>query len=328
MLHNSKNTGCTRGHPYPKVMLSFMLVLQHWRDTNYCGYEMMKTNMSIFNEELGELTFSILARSTLGDHTKDSFEHMDKLFKLLRVYRDVKSDVVADNSSSNSLNWRHKIQKDGPEVKTSELFFQQIIRQMVNGTHRSYDGSAKGYSSALKGAQLKVVPTSPAVYLSSAELTLYVHAQLAALRVDMNTNFLFQYRHIWPECVNHDDEHKGDLPVVQLNVLSAVSELKNEEWGDVDDDVDDVVREVNVAGRHQEFEEDQDSSEDESHDEESEAEDADPDENLINPYDSRGWNAWGTVNEQNRMLGKRIRKKPNRLVHNQRRRGGKFPDSI
>ena len=107
MLHNCRNAGATRGHPYPKIMLSFMLVLRYWRVSNFCAYQMMKNNMGMFNEELGELTFSILARSVLADHTRDDFDHMDKLFRLLRVYRDVKSDVVADNSNSaNSLNWR------------------------------------------------------------------------------------------------------------------------------------------------------------------------------------------------------------------------------
>ena len=286
---------------------------------------MMKTNMSLFNEELGELTFSILARSTLGDHTKDNFEKMDKLFKLLRVYRDVKSDVVADNSSSNTLNWRHKIKKDGVEVRTTELFFQQIIRQMVSGTHRSYDGSAKGYASALKGAQLKVIPTSPAVYMSKEDLMVYVTAQLTSLRIDMNTNFLFPYKHIWPESVNHDDEHQGDELVVELNVDSASSELKEEEF-DVDDDVEAALNEVNAAVLEQEVDEDSDMDEDGDIHEDTSAEEADPDQMLENPYDSRSWNAWGTVNEQNRMLGKRVRSVPSRFVHNGRRRGGKFPD--
>ena len=81
----------------------------------------------MFNEELGELTFSILARSVLGDHTRYDFDHMDRLFRLLKVYRAVKSDVVADNSNaSNSLNWRHKINKVGDEVTSTQLFFKRI----------------------------------------------------------------------------------------------------------------------------------------------------------------------------------------------------------
>jgi len=62
----------------------------------------------------------------------------------LRIYRDVKGDVVADTTgAANSLNWRHKINKVGEEVVTTELFFKQIIRQMVSGTYQSYDGKPK-----------------------------------------------------------------------------------------------------------------------------------------------------------------------------------------
>ena len=140
MLHNNRPTGNKSAYNYPKVILSFMLILQHWKQTNYCGYEMMKKCMAIFNEELGELTFSILARSTLGDHCKNNFEHMDRLFKLLPVYRDMKRDVVQDSGRADSLSWRHKIKVDSDEVRSCELFLKQMIRELQNNTYKSYNG--------------------------------------------------------------------------------------------------------------------------------------------------------------------------------------------
>lgn len=317
MLHNSKNAGVGRGHPYPKVMIAFMLVLQHWRATKYCGYQMMKTNMGIYNEELGELTFSILARSVLGDHTKDDFEHMCSLFRLLRVYRDVKSDVVDDTSSSNCLNWRHKIKVDGDEVVTTQLFFKSIIRQMVNGTYMSYDGSKKAFTNQQAGVLTKVKPTSPAVYMSKVDLLQYARAQIEALRGDMKTNFLYPYKHIWPECVNVDDEPQPGQVIAEGRALNE--EKKIDLVADDDDGqalLEDPTSEVEELGEGKNPEDESDDT-DGSH--------TDPDDLELNPLDNRSWAAWGTINMENRMVGKRRRRGVN--YDEQKHRGEKkHPD--
>ena len=321
MLHDNKNSGTLRGHPYPKVMLSFMLVLQHWRDTDYCGYQMMIKNMAIFNEELGELTFAILARSTMGDHTKDDFEHMDRLFRLLAVYRDVKSDVVADNNASRSLNWRHKIKKDGEEVTNTVLFFKQAIRQMVNGTYTSYDGSSKSYSTALNGSIHKVRPDNPPVYMSKIDVTAYVRKWIDKVREEMSSNYLYPYRHIWPECLADDDQkHNTDI-VAELDPIyeEKVEELRVD--GDnsahispQEDDEEDVCSDATKE------------SEDNDGSDASEESRIDPDQHRgPHPLHSRTWKAWGRVNEENTVVGKRARTQPTRFQYNGRRRGAKFP---
>ena len=279
---------------------------------------MMKSNMAMFNEELGEVTFSILARSVLAGHTRDDFAHMDRLFRLLRVYRDVKGDVVADTSgSSNSLNWRHKINKVGEEVVTTELFFKRIIRQMVSGTYTSYDGTPKCYTNAATAATLKVRSTSPAVYMPKLALDAYVLNLLAVIRVDMNTNFLFPYKHIWPECINHDDEHDDDEQVVEMNQDGEKSDAgsesddpnREENKQDPEDAVDENAEDIVVV---EEVEEEDDPRVDVDHD--------------IDPTDERGWEAWGTINEQNQVVGKRKSNPVKRFLYNERRRAGSFPN--
>ena len=319
MLHNCKNSGTRRAHQYPKIMLSFMLVLQHWRETDYCGYRMMLHNMGIYNEELGELTFAILARSVLGDHTRDDFDHMDRLFKLLPVYRDVKSDVVADNRASNSLNWRHKIKKDGEEVKTTELFFKQAIRQMVNNTFTSYDGSAKGYSDALNGAQHRVKPINPAVYMRKVDLQAYIDRTFDLIKDDMKTNFLYPYKHIWPECIDADVEQKGEP--AQIAELEVEYEEKQEELKVDDDDGG-----MPLDDEDEEVEDNSESSKEDDEGDDNEEENVDNDQGAHNPYDNRSWKAWGRVNPENTMIGKRQRQAVQRFQYNQRRRqGAQFP---
>ena len=317
MLHNCRNAGATRGHPYPKVMLLFMLVLRYWRDTNFCAAQMMRHNMSLFNEELGELTFSILARSVLADHTRDDFEHMDRLFRLLRVYRDVKSDVVADNSgASNSLNWRHKIQKSSDEITSTQLFFKKIIKQMVNGTYQSYDGSPACYKNAQSGSEHRIRTNSPVVFMQLPELDDYLQKLMIVIRTDMNTNFLYPYSHIWPECLSVDDLHANQDVVV----VDGRPNIPDEE--EVEDDVE---KELDEKEDVKEAEEDADKNDNQQeHDDDDSDHEADADDG-VNPFERRSWKAWGTVNEENTMYGRRKTNPVKRFKYDDRRVNGRYP---
>ena len=272
----------------------------------------------MFNEELGELTFSILARSVLADHTRDDFEHMDRLFRLLRVYRDVKSDVVADNSgASNSLNWRHKIKKSGDEVTSTQLFFKKIIKQMVNGTYKSYDGSPACYKNAQSGSELRITTTSPLVYMQLPELDVYLKKLMVTIRNDMNTNFLYPYARIWPECISSEDKHQED----EVQVVDGLAVSQDEE--EVEEDVQ-KEQDEQEAGKDIDAEVDEDDDQQQQDDEKSDH-GVDPDEG-INPPEQRSWKAWGQVDEENVRTGKRKSNPVQRFQYDGRRVNGSFPN--
>ena len=318
MLHNCRNAGATRGHPYPKVMLLYMLVLRYWRSTNFCAAQMMRNNMSLFNEELGELTFSILARSVLADHTRDDFEHMDRLFRLLRVYRDVKSDVVADNSgASNSLNWRHKIQKSSDKITSTQIFFKKIIKQMVNGTYQSYDGSPACYKNAQSGSELRIRTNSPVVYMQLPELDAYLKKLMTVIRADMLTNFLHPDAHIWPECIGLEDMHENHEVVVVEGRIDIPDEVEVDEDVEKERDEKEDVKEVDADADNND---NQQQDDDDKSDHEADADDG------VNPFERRTWKAWGRVNEENTMYGKRKTNPVQRFQYENRRVNGRYPD--
>jgi hypothetical protein len=231
----------------------------------------------------------------------------------------VKGDVVSDTTgASNSLNWRHKINKVGEEVVTTELFFKRIIRQMVSGTYTSYDGTPKCYTNAATAATLKVRSASPAVYMSKVALDAYVLNLLAVIRVDMNTKFLFPYKHIWPECINHDDDHDDDEQVVHMNQggenIDAGFESDDQNREDKKQILEDAVDENVVDGVVEAEIDDEDGGDIQVDDD-------------VDPTDERGWESWGTINHQNQVVGKRKSNPVNRFVYDQRRRAtGRYPD--
>ena len=302
MLHNVKVPGTTRSaHHYPKIQLMHLLILKYWSEKRTCANQMMLNNTGIYNEEFGETTFSILSRCTLGDTILDDFEHMNKIYTLLPVLRDLKSEVMDDISNEQTLSWRHKINLDGEEVTNAKAIFPRMIRQIVRGTFRVYDETRIQYTTAATATATMVPSSTPAVYMSRIDLLSYVDSLYTKINDTTGTYFLFRYNNIWPEA-------KQD---VQFNPDDDV-----EPNDDTDEETDDELY-VNdpVRRRLMQCHESKQICELDT----IRSEETDQNDVSQSPYLSRGWNAWGTVNKDNVMYGRRSRKSPDRLTPSKRR---------
>ena len=76
MLRRVKVKGRGTAHNYPRIQLSYLLILEHWRVNNYVALKMIRSNSAIVNEELGEASFSLLGNVMLGDNLKSKFDHI------------------------------------------------------------------------------------------------------------------------------------------------------------------------------------------------------------------------------------------------------------
>ena len=147
MLRVIQVPGRGNAHNYPKMMLSNLLIIDHWRTTNYVGLQMMKDNMQIVNEEIGETTFSMLGRVVLGHTIKSDFEHMCKMYSLLPLYRDVVNEFELEDQKPDSINWHHEIKVGDECIAGSALCLRGVIRDIVNGQYQSYNGEPQCYKS-------------------------------------------------------------------------------------------------------------------------------------------------------------------------------------
>ena len=130
--------GYSKSHDYPKKMLAYLLTLNYWRHHDMPIWKLMENNICLFNEELGEMYYSILSRCVLGDNIKSNFDHMNKIFKLLPVYRSIREEMFQDNNNKDSITWHHKVPVDSQDVTATIFFFNRLIRHIVEGKHRSY----------------------------------------------------------------------------------------------------------------------------------------------------------------------------------------------
>jgi hypothetical protein len=216
MLRNVKVQGLTKSHDYPKMQLSEMMMLEYWRSSGHVIWDMMEGNMSMFNEEFGEIFFGILSRCVLGDHIKSSFEHMNDIYKLLPVYRAIRDEIMKDHDNSkHSLNWHHKIPVDSDEVAATALFFKGMIRRIYANTFESYEVNAGSYKypAVLKGMNKYNVPVvfNPNVADELAPL-------FANIKHTLRGHFLYPFQHSWPEA-------KAAYDVGDMEVEAVAQEL-------------------------------------------------------------------------------------------------------
>ena len=299
MLHNVKIPGSKRqGHNYPKIQLAHLLIMQYWNKYDSCATRMMSDNMGIYNEEFGEITFSMLARCTVGDTIKDDFDYMNKMYTLLPILRDLKDDILDDSNTSEKLSWRHVIDEHGDEVATCTIFFKRSIRQICNGTFKVYNSSGYVYKNSIDAILDVQTSSLPLVWMDSDNIESYINDLYGKIYKDVSTFFLHQYIDVWPDAhvpVSHDEHEEHDVTADELSSI-------DDEQSGIDDDESNMLQcSSNDINRTDNSCQDScDFSNDDSFD------------ISESPYLNRSWDAWGTINNENRMFGKRSRIVPQR----------------
>ena len=117
---------------------------------------MLKTSLSAFNEESGELMFSILARCSLGDSGRNSFEYMEKIYTLLHTYRAVDEDLFEDTEKTGpKRNWRKKL--DPAAIAATEDWLKLYVRKLKGNQMTFYDkATPDAYKNAVCAARNQI----------------------------------------------------------------------------------------------------------------------------------------------------------------------------
>ena len=312
MLQAVKLSGRRQPHNYPKMQLSSLLVLKYWEKINHCTHEMMEEDTGFSNEELGEIGFSMLGRVCLGDHTKDDFTHMDQMYKLIRVYRDLKNEINTDNHITTSLSWRHRIDVNGEEVNNSKLFFQSCIRQVITGNWKSYSSNRTTYANIQKASTASNKEYVPLVYMTKQLLDVYVTKTYQILDTDLHGYFVYPYVDIFPEAQPEPIDESDDFTLSSGDLDSGSDILARS----IDDSVVMDSMSASISSISFNYSDVDDGKITDSVDEGDSSQD---DIERQNPHLNRSWNAWGAISNENEIIGRRKRIVPEIFSPSKRR---------
>ena len=235
MLRTVKVPGASTAHNYPRIQLSYMLVLEYLRQANHVSFDLMDGHMYLFNEEYGEIYFSMLSRCVLGDHYKSKFDYMDSKYRLLPIYQQVKDDIITETSNnSGSILWRHTIPAGSQEVVMTTVFFQRLISNIIGGNHKSYPykqayGPLASCSSELNTNNIPVV--------FNTNMTLELDNEFNQIKKSVQSNWMQDKADLWPEVKDGNFEDAVDMQSDDdIDVVRGsdheVDDWLEPDWGD------------------------------------------------------------------------------------------------
>ena len=302
MLRTVKVDGRGMAHNYPQIQLAYMLILAYQYKRKIVSYEMLMNNQSMYNEDMGEITFSVLSRCVLGDNNKSMFDHLEKVYCMVPYVQQVVRDIGDDfGSGQNSINWRHTISPHATEVSTTGSYFSSLIRQVESNVFKCYDGSERGYKNLTKSREHMVASTLPVVYMN--DMSQVVSTMIAQLKKSLCGYHLYHYRHIWPEAdipIFNDDVKDGVDGVVSDSDTDSVQEQEVQEEYNMSE------FELEPAEPLSQIDNCSDPEENVSPDINVDV-DLEPDGNAdefnlsqpLNEHLNRSWGSWGNVSAEN-----------------------------
>lgn len=130
---------CLGSPIYEEACLAQLLILSHLRRYNHPVWQMFQHNLSAFNEECGELSFSVLSRSTQGDSLRSDIEHMNDTYRLIHLYRSVADDFESSLYRNQTVDGKHfQIAADSSEVRSLVIMFKEMIGSIQRGSYKPY----------------------------------------------------------------------------------------------------------------------------------------------------------------------------------------------
>ena len=190
-------------HDYPKMMLAHMLIMSYWSENDMPVWRLMENNMFLVNEEMGETYYSILARCVLGDNIKSNFEHMNKIFTLLPLYKQVKDDISVEiRDKQYSLTWHHNIRTDADEVTATSFFFKRVISNIIEGKYKSYTYTTK-YPTIGSCIDTMTKDYAPLVYIT--DVSEAVDGMTLKIQRALSSNFMSPHLDDWPFKANNGE---------------------------------------------------------------------------------------------------------------------------
>lgn len=100
--------------------------------------DLVANDVGLFSEEAGEIAFSLLARSTLGDSVEDKHTHLANNFCALGAMRSMDLAGFAKDDLPTTSSTRTAIEKDASEVRSLGEHFRGVLRALADSSFATY----------------------------------------------------------------------------------------------------------------------------------------------------------------------------------------------
>ena len=160
---------CLRNDQYTVANIQNLHVLTYHRQTRGLPFaRLVSQDVGLLSEEAGEIAFSLLSRSTLGDSVEDKHRRITDCFQSIGAMREIKLDHFVDDAQDNAKASRTSVAQTDDEVVALEQHYLGVLRALADGSFRYYStpdalkrcNRFKGLWSSSSSAALLLEPES------------------------------------------------------------------------------------------------------------------------------------------------------------------------
>jgi hypothetical protein len=238
-------------YQYIHGTIAQMCIYAHQKERKHVIWQMLQHDVGVANEEMGEISFALLSRCIMGDTIKHQSEHMQKMYRLLPLYRMCANDFEEDLFISGGGTGYVYIKKTSPEVEAVVGHMKSFIRKICRNVKTSYPRKCCGKT----GVTLNKLQADGNVGVDGSLVRWYqedVTSQFLEATEKMKTNMrsykMEGYDHIWhhmpkkkavdrinPDVPEEHDEQEGEEDDVGTGILDddRVLDLPDDDiWSD------------------------------------------------------------------------------------------------
>jgi hypothetical protein len=197
------------------MYINYLILAYHKRKKTFF-WNMLKENIEVLNEEVCEQSFAVLSRCSLGDTTVSKFKHLNTMYSLMHVYRQINKDVADDISLHNQKSGLQHIKKNSVEIQTVSGYFLNKIVECTKNIFREYSGDKASYKSKHAGYLHSIVNYYPVLHWKDSILdSCEIHRSY--MQQSIESYWLTHFNDIWPEA-RMPTHMPGDVPFVAYRI--------------------------------------------------------------------------------------------------------------
>ena len=130
---------CLHNDQYTVANIQNLHVLTYHQQTRRLPFaKLVRQDVGLFSEEAGEVAFSLLSRSTLGDSVEDKHRRLTDCFRSIGAMREIKLDHFIDDEPANPKASRTTVAQTDDEVVALEQHFLVVLRALADGSFSYY----------------------------------------------------------------------------------------------------------------------------------------------------------------------------------------------
>ena len=216
-----------RTREYTRALAVSLLQWLSMKQSGHPCWTMFNNNACAFNEERGEISFSVLARDIARGGVRSDIKMVNKRYQLLkhrmRVARDLGAEVVGDDFKHTVNN--RIIKTTDPEVGVAKEYLYYAIRSIEQCAYRHFEWKDNGHQAVITEPL-----HTPECVLERTWRPVCDDIPQMMRRFDeaLTGYWVYPYSHIWPGAVPVISDHSSDesLPS-QRDTVASGTESEN-----------------------------------------------------------------------------------------------------